>query len=187
MSEAAVTAEVNRELEELLKLPSRETLRSYQKEDRTLAKQLYDALTEVETLLASARGQLAWSLFYPLWLWIDGGMLGGGHLSMSERERANQKRNESFAAELQRLRSVCAQALNPGFGDHPNYDLQKHYCARSAHDLMQAMSDKKITGTEDNAFRVITSLLYEAVSGQQGADLKRACDSRLRKIRGSQS
>jgi hypothetical protein len=74
MSEAAVTAEVNRELEELLKLPSQETLRSYQKEDRTLAKQLYGALTEVETLLASARGQLAWSLFYPLWLWIDGGM-----------------------------------------------------------------------------------------------------------------
>jgi hypothetical protein len=44
---------------------------------------------------------------------------------------------------------------------------------------MQDLSNGKITRTKDSAFRVITGLLYEAVSGQPDADLKRACDSVL--------
>jgi hypothetical protein len=45
---------------------------------------------------------------------------------------------------------------------------------------MRELSDRKITGTKDAAFRVITGLLYEALSGQQDADLKRACGTVLR-------
>ena len=41
----------------------------------------------------------------------------------------------------------------------------------------------KISGTKDGAFWTITSLLYEAVSGQKNAALKKACHSVLRNIR----
>ena len=47
---------------------------------------------------------------------------------------------------------------------------------------MRELSDRKITGTKDSAFRVVTGLLYEAVSGQPDADLKRACDSVLQNV-----
>jgi hypothetical protein len=37
---------------------------------------------------------------------------------------------------------------------------------------MQDLSDGKITGTKDSAFRFVTGLLYEAVSGQPDADFR---------------
>ena len=99
-------------------------------------------------------------------------------------ERDNRKRADSFAAELKRMREVCARAIDPGFGYHPNYDRAKHFCVRFAHGLMLGLSERTVTGTKDDAFRAIASLLYEAISGQRDVDLKRACDSKLRDILG---
>jgi hypothetical protein len=65
---------------------------------------------------------------------------------------------------------------------HPNYEHAKHLCAWNALGLMRELSDRKITGTKDSAFRVVTGLLYEAVSGRPDADLKRACDSVLQDV-----
>jgi hypothetical protein len=56
-------------------------------------------------------------------------------------------------------------------------------CAWGAHGLLEGLSKAKISGTQDGKFRAIANLLYQAISGQQ-ADLKRACDSVLRDIRG---
>ena len=165
-SEALVTAQAKRTVDYLLEIFPPDMQRPSRKEYRTHAKQLDSALTEVKALLLSAPGLLAWSLFDPL-----------------PRIDDIERRIDSFFAELRRFRSVCAKAISPGFGDHPNYDFLKHACAMSARGLMLDMSDRKITGTKDDAFRAIASLLYEAVSGQQGADLKRACDSVLREIR----
>ena len=86
-----------------------------------------------------------------------------------------------YFPELKRLREVCAHAVDPGFATHPNYDHAKH-CAWNALGLMRELSDGKITGTKDSAFRVVTGLLYEAVSGRPDADLKRACDSVLQNV-----
>jgi hypothetical protein len=97
-------------------------------------------------------------------------------------ELAYRARADSFVAELKRLRNVCAHAVDPGFATHPNYDHAKHLCAWHALGLMRELSDRKITGTKDSAFRVVTGLLYEAVSGQPDADLKRACDSVLQNV-----
>ena len=83
---------------------------------------------------------------------------------------------------MKRLREVCARAVDPGLASHPNYDHAKHLCAWHALGLMRELSEGKITGTKDSAFRVVTGLLYEAVSGQPDADLKRACDSVLQNV-----
>jgi hypothetical protein len=84
---------------------------------------------------------------------------------------------------LKRLREVCARFIDPEFGYHPNFDYAKHDSAWFAFSLMEVMSDNKITGTKDGPFRAIAGLLYEAISGQQDADLKRACDTVLRENR----
>jgi hypothetical protein len=98
-------------------------------------------------------------------------------------ERANRQRADLFGDELKRMREVCALAVHPGFGHHPNYDPLKRLCAMWAQGIMAALSRKKITGTKDNAFRAIASLLYEAISGKRDIDLKRACDYMLRSFR----
>ena len=94
--------------------------------------------------------------------------------SFEESLREHQTRANAFVTNLKRLREVCARNI----GLHPNYDLAKNLSAEFAYGLMKILS--KITGTEDKAFRMITSLLYEAVSGEQDADLKRACDAAIR-------
>jgi hypothetical protein len=106
----------------------------------------------------------------------------GQHVTQSIEniEVAYRARAVSFFAELARLRKVCARAVDPGFGFHPNYDDAKHLCAWWAYVLMRDLSDGKISGTKDAAFRVITGLLYEALTGKPDADLKRAVDYVLR-------
>jgi hypothetical protein len=94
-------------------------------------------------------------------------------------KHANRQRADSFAAELKRLRQVCARGVDPGFGYHPNYEPAKYFCAFFAYSLMKALSGRTITGTKDHAFRAIAGLAYEAISGKPDADLKRACDSCL--------
>ncbi len=94
-----------------------------------------------------------------------------------------RQRWDFFVDEIKRLHEVCTTVIDPKSRVHRNYDHAKHESASFALNLMAKLSDSKITGTVDGAFRTITSLLYEAVSGQQGADLKRACDAQLREIR----
>jgi hypothetical protein len=182
MSEASVTARVNRELALLLVLASLEAKRSNRTQNRIHARQLDGALHKVERLLTSAPSPLRFFLLNPLpGMTEQGGLMPVKTPSIESLERANRERANSFAAELKRLRQVCARGVGSGFGYHPNYDATKYFCAFFAYCLIKEYSDRPITGTWDGAFRVITSLAYEAVSGQSGADLKRACDSCLAK------
>jgi hypothetical protein len=176
-----VTARVSGELRLLHLLAPLEAERVADRtQNRTHAQQLGDALRKVETLLTSAPQPLRLFLLNPLPMTTEhSGLMPAKTPSIESIERANRERAKSFAAELKRLREVCARGVGSGFGYHPNYDPTKHFCAFWAYGLVKGYSDRAITGTEDDAFRFITSLLYEAVSGEAGADLKRACDSCL--------
>jgi hypothetical protein len=173
-SVAAITTAVNHELNVLLKLAPLQAQLFDRAGNRAHAKKLDGALSEVKTLLASAPGALAWFLFGPL--------SPSESQSIENIELAYRARADSFFAELKRLRKVCAHAVDPGFATHANYDDAKDLCAWNALGLMRELSDGKITGTKDSAFRVVTGLLYEAVSGQPDADLKRACDAVLQNV-----
>jgi hypothetical protein len=179
VSAGAVIATVNDYLDLLLLVPLDAKLFD-RRQFRSYAKQLDGALFKVETLLASAPGGLALAFFDPVTITEDGVLVPP---SMDEIKRVYRKRAESFAGELKRLRKVCADAIDPGFGFHPNYEPVKYHCACFAHDLMGGLSERKITGTEGGGLRIIANLLYEAVSGQPDVDLKRACDSALRRRR----
>jgi hypothetical protein len=181
MSEATVTAEVNWVLKNLLLRAPRGAKVPNRTQNRIHAQQLDGALHKVEALLASVPEPLKSFLLNPLPTMIEQGWV----VLIPEVESielANRERADSFAAELKRLRQVCARGAGSGFGYHPNYDATKHLCAVFAYSLMERCSDRPITGTKDAGFRTITSLAYEVVSGQPDVDLKRACDSCLAKF-----
>ena len=132
ISETTVTAEVNRELDILLGHVPAQARWSNRTRNRAHAQKLDGALREVEKLtrLASTPGYLAFLLFSPP---------SGPPPSIVDIEHASQ----IFAAELKRMRNVCALAVDPRFGSHPNYDHAKHLSARSAHGLMQGIVGEK--------------------------------------------
>ena len=185
-SRAAVAADVEHELNILIHIVPLGTELFDRRRNRAHAQKLNRAVSEVERLFSSAPGMLAWSLFNPLPPpeWTDDGQLviPKTNKSAEEIKRDYFARANTLSAELARLRRVCAQAIDPGFGMHPNYDHAKDACAWFAHGLMEGLSNREITGTQDGTFRTITSLLYEAVSGEHSIDLKRACDAVLRSL-----
>jgi hypothetical protein len=173
-SQEAVVIEVSKQLELLRGIIPLQVKIMDRRRMRTHARELDKALSQVEEILITDPGGLNWHLFSPLPLSTDE-MGSEGTMLL-----AFQRRAAPFYDELIRLRQVCARAINPGFGLHPNYDQTKSNCAWIAHGLMLQLSNAKITGTKDASFRAISGLLYEAVSGVPNADLKRACDEVLR-------
>jgi hypothetical protein len=67
----------------------------------------------------------------------------------------------------------------------PKLNLTKGLCAQQAYSLMHELSKGSIVGTFESSFLRIATLLFEIVSGEPDASLKRACDTELRKRRGS--
>jgi hypothetical protein len=178
-----VTVAVDHELDVVLKLAPMQAKLFDRAVNRIHARKLDSALNQVETLLASAPGFLAWYSFgpppQPVTMTEDGLLMQAMPTTIEDVERQHRGRANKFVAELKRLRKVCARAADPEFGYHPNYDPAKHTCAWFARALMKELSDAKITGTKDGPFRTIASLIYEAISGKEEADLKRACDAVL--------
>jgi hypothetical protein len=52
----------------------------------------------------------------------------------------------------------------------------KYRCAAGAWCLMDSLSKKERTGTQDGPFHMITQLLYSATTGRHDVNVKRACD-----------
>jgi hypothetical protein len=174
-SAEGVIAKVNQAIDSHIENARRQervpTLPMFQKH----AKMLDLSLAKVEALLRSAPGPLIWKIFYPE---------TPVKTAPREAELAIFKRAEGFSAELKQMRQKCAHAGDTEFGVHPNYDNAKHASAWGAHGLMAELSNAKISGSQGGAFRVIAGLLYEAITGEQDVDLKRACDSVLRDLEG---
>ncbi len=176
-SRETVTRDVDHSIGVLRKLVAAQMLLLDQQPFREFRKKLDKALSDVEKVLASK------PVMFSQFLFRTTPQVGDSFVSissMSSREfeeffNNHHKRSDAFDTELKRLRDICARDV----GIHPNYDVAKHRSADFAHGLMGALSDQKISGTENKGFRVITTLLYEAISGEKNADLKRACDAAI--------
>lgn len=186
-AEAEVTAYVNKTLDMLLKYDPEKKKPFDRSLNRKHAKQLDTALTRVQELL-SAPSALKTHLRFGLSPWMKdeaGGYTEDEERAWEDEERACREREDFFFAELNRLRKMCALAIDPGIGFHANYGHEQEECAGSAYLLMVLYSKRKITGTQDGAFRTIASLLYKAVFGQPTDDddeitgLQRACKAVL--------
>jgi hypothetical protein len=94
------------------------------------------------------------------------------------------KPNVQIVSGIKQMRAACrAQMLLRPKGGRA-VDRMKRSCAGSALCLMQRFSRRPIAGSAETAFPVITALLFEAVTGEQEASCKRACDHILRYHRG---
>jgi hypothetical protein len=138
------------------------------------AKKLDAALGEVEKLLASAPDMLAVTLFDPL-------RPDGAVMSPEEIELAYRARRGLLLAELGRLRKDCGRK----FGIDPRKNTIAENCAWFARGMMVELSDNPIgSSTPQSKFRVITGLVYQAVSGcETPPDFERACDEAARSHR----
>jgi len=174
-SRDVVSAEVKHTVSLVLEWVPLESKLFDRKQNRDHAKKLDHALSKIEPLLVSAPGALGALLFSP----PIPRPLKLPFKSIEQIEHECSARFNSFITELRRLRKICRRAIE-GIGHHPNRNHAKSTCAHCAGCLTGELSERKITGTQDNAFRTITSLLYEAVSGQKDIDLKRVCDAWLR-------
>jgi hypothetical protein len=119
LTEAEVSAGVKYELDVLLKLASLEAQLPDRNQNRIHARKLDNALVEVERLLASAPSMLVWYLFSPLPMTADEQAM---RASIDDIDRAYRKRADAFFDEAKRLRKICARAIDPGYGSHPNSD-----------------------------------------------------------------
>jgi hypothetical protein len=87
---------------------------------------------------------------------------------------------ESLLASLEAVRHQCLEAEK----NQPGSDQILLWCARIAFTLVFRFSDKMPTsGSARSPYRVVASLLYEVTTGEQGHDLKRACDAHLKAMR----
>ena len=83
---------------------------------------------------------------------------------------------------LNAVRDLC----QAGADNQPSTDQVKIWCARIAFTLLQLLDRESSSGSADSPYRVIAGLLYEILTGEQGRDLKRACDDYLSSIRSMQ-
>jgi hypothetical protein len=182
--EAAIIKAVNINLTHVLILAPLEARRcADHATNRAHARKLERALVTIEELLTTAPIPLSQFLLDP----YPTMTADGGFIPLEEISLVNEDRAKSFRSELKRMQEVCTRAINDGLGHHPNYDPVKRFCAMFAVGIMEILSKRTATTTNDGAFRAIASLLYEAVSGKRDADLKRACDAELRDVRARKS
>jgi len=93
---------------------------------------------------------------------------------LAAREQHRQVTLESLEGVRLDCERLAAQATTP---PGPEIDRAQLHCARLAQLLMKHFSTRKISGSDEGPFRVIASLLYEALAGREAIDLKRHCDA----------
>ncbi len=81
---------------------------------------------------------------------------------------------------LRAVKHICEDAERNQARD----DQIKSWCAKIAFTLLIRFSSEIPTsGSPDSTYRIVTSLLYEVLTGEAGRDLKRACDDHLKIMR----
>ena len=175
--ESEVQAGIQRALDALHELnPLEESLfdRSTIKQS---AKDFEAAIAEVENSLRRVHPTVAWRLFgtQPDLLFDQ-----IYERPVEEITQAHIDRMVHFHDELTRLHIECEELVRSPGGFHPNKDIAKGNAAWCALQLMRDFSKNTPNGTAEAPFRAISSLIYQALSGNREADLKRACDEVIR-------
>lgn len=176
-NENTIASAVRKEIENILGRLSR--LRNINetgnpRKVKNFSAKLEKAVRKVEGLLLSG---VDYSSFFNPYVRRMAKVVGISEMpNFDESMEETQARAEAFISDLIAIRKICVADV----GYHHNFDPAKYESARSAYGLLQKFSAAKITGTNDQPFRIITSLIYESISGRKDVDLKRACDVLLR-------
>jgi hypothetical protein len=175
--ESEVQAGIQRALDALHELnPLEESLfdRSTIKQS---AKDFEAAIAEVENSLRRVHPTVAWRLFgtQPDLLFDQ-----IYERPVEEITQAHIDRMVHFHDELTRLRIKCEELVHSPSGFHPNKDIAKGMPRGVPFSLCATSRRTPPNGTAEAPFRAISSLIYQALSENCEADLKRACDEVIR-------
>jgi hypothetical protein len=135
------------------------------------ARRLEELLARVETELKNPPETFANFLFGP---WPSART---ATMSPDEVEAAIASGKKELLEQLARMRVACQLQRRP-----PRHDVTKRHCPAVACQLMRALSHRPITSSPRSPFRTITSLVFETLTGEQGADLKPQCERFLRLV-----
>jgi hypothetical protein len=83
---------------------------------------------------------------------------------------------------IKQLRAAVAVLRSRSGGLSGHVNRVALLCAAVAYDLHE-FSERRPTGYEDGSFRTTTALVHEAVTGHEAGDLRRACESEIRRRR----
>jgi hypothetical protein len=92
-------------------------------------------------------------------------------------------RLKQIVAMLDYMRARCDQLLSPPPGEHGSANFSQRLVAEEAWQLMKNYMLKPASGVAGSTYGLIASLLFEAVTGQYGKDLQRACKSALERAK----
>jgi hypothetical protein len=92
-------------------------------------------------------------------------------------------RLKQIVAMLDYMRARCDQLLSQPPGEHGSANFSQRLVAEEAWQLMKNYMLKPASGVAGSTYGLIASLLFEAVTGQYGKDLQRACKSALERAK----
>jgi hypothetical protein len=90
-------------------------------------------------------------------------------------------RYEMLAEILSAMHRRCEWIIKTGFGEHAHTGYQQERAAIAAGELMNECSLPHAYSSPLSPYRMVASLLYEAMTGEFGKDVERACEAMARK------
>jgi hypothetical protein len=164
-SEGDVLAKIRSIIQETAEGLSEGPATGFRKQNKQYAMRLLDNLVALQDLLARAPAGFLWNLAN----WSEPKKLG---TSLVKRQTQWKKLRET----VNELVPQCKAAIRNPTGASPLTRWEKTHVAVNALSLMKHLSAKRPTaGTDNTPFCVIASLLFEAVTGEREASLRRAC------------
>jgi hypothetical protein len=97
-----------------------------------------------------------------------------GVMSFVVQRRAKDRLQQTIGM-LKGLQGRCDYLLTERPGEHGSVDFRQRRVAAEAWRLLKRHEQKPASGIATSLYGQVTSLLWEAVTGEQGKDLERAC------------
>jgi hypothetical protein len=91
-----------------------------------------------------------------------------------------KSRHGKYVLVLAVLGDRCGLIADARPGKHKRYGFQQYRAAMAARVFLVQAGEKATSGSWKSLYRRLTSLFNEAATGEQGADMERACDEVLR-------
>lgn len=77
---------------------------------------------------------------------------------------------------LAHLRSKCDWIIQNKIGEHRHAGINQERVAIAARELCERVGKPLAYSSPTSAYRIVAGLLYEAMTGEQGRDMERACE-----------
>ena len=144
-------------------------------------KENIEQLTAVRAQIENLRGALKNTSAPALFLLFSGDQdvsNDEGVMSFAVQQRARNHLQQTIGM-LKGLQERCDYLLTARPGEHGSVDFRQRRVAAEAWRLLKRHEKQPKSGIATSLYGEITSLLWEAVTGEQGKDLERACKTIL--------